>query len=89
MTQTKADPYRVEADGRPMCDICGHGQSWTVVGPDGVEISQSFDNRDEAEDVAAHMNEAWNAALDSVAVEPEWFPNAGDRLAWRERHGRS
>jgi hypothetical protein len=54
------EPYFVEVDQNG-CERCGHGKTWTVVGPDGVAHSQSFDDVEDAESLADALNGAFFA----------------------------
>jgi predicted regulator of Ras-like GTPase activity (Roadblock/LC7/MglB family) len=55
------DAYAVEVD-QLGCKTCGHGRTWTVVGPDGVAIGQSFEDHADAEDLAALLSHVHDAA---------------------------
>jgi hypothetical protein len=50
-----ADAYRVIVDSSP-CGHCGLGGSWTVEGPDGVAIGESFDEEADADETAELLN---------------------------------
>jgi hypothetical protein len=54
----KDEPFFVEVDVNG-CDRCGHGKQWTVVGPDGVQIGQSFEDEELAEEIACYMNQGY------------------------------
>lgn len=62
------DPYTVECD-RGGCEICGSGATWTVVGPDGYALGQSFEDKEVAEDLAGYMNGAHEYALTITAAK--------------------
>jgi len=63
------EPYfRVDADGKPECEHCSHGQLWTVIfGPTGAEtqIGQSWGDRELVEDICDLMNDAFAHGRDS------------------------
>ena len=50
--------YRVEQQGRG-CERCGHGNVWSVVGPDDIAHSVSWTEQQDAVDFAEAMNEAY------------------------------
>lgn len=52
------DAYKVKLD-RAACTACGEGTLWTVVGPDGVAIGQSFADEVDAEETAGMLNAAY------------------------------
>lgn len=54
------EPFRVEVE-KAGCERCGHGTQWTVVGPNEVAISQSFEDQELAEDIAEYMNQGFRA----------------------------
>lgn len=60
-------PYRPEID-QPSCDHCGRGATWHVVGPNNVADGRSWENEDDAEDLAAALNEAYRRALGDAAA---------------------
>lgn len=51
-------PYRLEIE-KNGCDHCGSGKTWDVVDPDGVAGGTSYGDRDEAEELAGWLNEAY------------------------------
>ena len=55
--------YYVDTDGDPKCSHCGKGQYWMVIGPDGVGGSTSFSRKEDAEDLAEMLNDAYTAGL--------------------------
>jgi hypothetical protein len=55
---TEPPPYTVTTD-TPGCEDCGHGASWAVVGPGGVAESVSYDDIEDAEAMAAALNDAF------------------------------
>lgn len=52
------EPFRVEVDHEG-CMYCNRGKQWTVVGPDGVASSTSWEDEDDAEKHARDMNYAF------------------------------
>jgi hypothetical protein len=52
------EPFTVELDKKG-CERCGHGARWTVVGPGDIAISESFDDKELAEDIAEYMNQGY------------------------------
>jgi hypothetical protein len=52
------EPYFIEVDSGG-CERCAGGKTWTVIGPDGVAIGQSWEDEDHAADVADLMNQAF------------------------------
>ena len=59
-TPERQEVFRVEVE-ESGCERCGHGTQWTVVGPDDVAISQSFEDQELAEDIAEYMNQGYRA----------------------------
>lgn len=70
------EPYFVEVD-RIGCSSCGKGTTWTVIGPQGSQHSESWGSEEEAANFAECMNEAYaNGRAASLspkipAAEPE------------------
>jgi len=62
--------YTVEVD-HGGCKHCGAGKTYTVVGPDGVAVGRSFGDKDDADDLAADMNQAWRLGLESSLERTE------------------
>lgn len=62
-------PYFVEVDSNG-CERCHSGKTWTVVGPDGDQQSQSFDNEEDAEYLADALNEAYALGTDRQPSTP-------------------
>ena len=54
------EPFVVEVE-KEGCERCGHGAQWTVVGPGEIAISQSFDDKELAEEIAEYMNQGYRA----------------------------
>ena len=54
------EPYtiEIESDG---CEKCGHGKQWAIMRPDGVCLGQTWENPEEAQQIADWMNEAFVA----------------------------
>jgi hypothetical protein len=52
------EPYFVEVDVTG-CRCCGAGKTWTVIGPDGVAASRSWECVSDAEDFAEALNDAF------------------------------
>lgn len=50
--------YRVEVENTP-CDLCGHGDTWNVVHPDGSFEDGSYSNKHDALDLCDAMNRAY------------------------------
>lgn len=72
-TPDALEPYHVEVDTGG-CERCGHGKTWTVVGPDDMAHSVSWEDQEEAEDFARAMNCAYaagRAADPGVGGRPE------------------
>ena len=58
--------YTVEIDNRG-CSNCGNEVGYTVVGPDGVEESPIYHDREVAEEIAELMNAACELERRSAA----------------------
>jgi hypothetical protein len=56
--QMKNEHYTVEVDSGPECINCGAGTQWTVVGDD-IAIGESFGRKEDAEELAEYMNQAF------------------------------
>lgn len=54
----RIDPYYIEIDTIG-CHTCGLGKTWMVVGPDGCGGGTSYGDKDEAEEIADMLNEAY------------------------------
>jgi hypothetical protein len=54
------EPYRVEVeyDG---CGECGVGKLYCIVGPDDVALGTSYENMEEAVELAAQLTSAYEA----------------------------
>jgi len=72
--------YTVEVDDKA-CEHCERGQTWTVVGPDGAGIGESFADQADAEETCEMLNAAFEeglrrAALGSAPARPAqvWQP---------------
>jgi hypothetical protein len=50
--------YAVEPESPP-CNECGRDNGFVVVGPDGIALGITFDIVDDAEDLADHLNAAY------------------------------
>lgn len=79
MTTKIEDPYFVEVDANG-CGHCGAGRQWTVVGPDGVAIGQSFEDEEIADDIASYMNQAYWVGKGDTEAEIERVKQA----FWKE-----
>lgn len=51
--------YTVEVDHRG-CSNCGYEAGYVVVGPDGVEESAVYHDREVVEEIAQRMNDAYS-----------------------------
>jgi hypothetical protein len=58
------NPFKVEKDVSG-CPQCGHGDMWTIVGPHGTQIGQSWGDQELVEDICQYMNEAFEAGLET------------------------
>jgi hypothetical protein len=58
--ETGRGPYHVEVE-TVGCEHCAGGRQWTVVDPDDVAISMSFELEEDADDIAVFMNIAYEA----------------------------
>jgi hypothetical protein len=56
------DAYKVEVEDQP-CPHCTRGTVFAVVGPDEIALGFMFENKDEAQELADHMNMAYAAGL--------------------------
>ena len=54
----REDPYFIEVDDNA-CGTCGAGRTWTVIGPDGVAASQSWEDEEDATAYADALNHAF------------------------------
>jgi hypothetical protein len=61
-----AKMYTVQIDTRG-CSNCGKEPGYTVVGPDGVEESPVYNDREVAEEIAELMNSEYEQSLRSAA----------------------
>ena len=61
--------YYVEVD-HDGCGHCSAGKTWTVVGPDGTGQAISWGTQDEADDVAAMLNAAFECGQQQRAAPP-------------------
>jgi len=52
------EPYFVEVDDLG-CSRCGHNRTWTIVGPDGTAVGQSWGDFHEASFIVDLANEAF------------------------------
>ena len=59
-------PFIVESEGRG-CDKCGAGEFWNVVfKPEDVALSTAYGDKEEAEDLAEDLNNAFRKGVSSV-----------------------
>lgn len=65
ITHRQDEPYFVEV-GETGCSDCGAGRTYTVVGPDGVAIGQSWEEEDEAAEMASRLNEAFYIGIHKI-----------------------
>jgi hypothetical protein len=70
MSDRRREPYVVEVD-HGGCSHCHGGRTWTVVGPDDVAISTSFEDREHVEWIAEQMNHAYQAGQAAARAEGE------------------
>jgi hypothetical protein len=64
--ETHAKVYTVQVDNRG-CSNCGKEPGYTVVGPDGVEESAVYNDREVAEQIAELMNSEYEQGFRSAA----------------------
>ena len=58
------EPYLVKVDDQ-VCKYCGHGKTWTVVGPDGYAIGTSYSDEEEAGYIAELLNGAYQSGMEA------------------------
>ncbi len=58
-------PYFIEVDQQG-CSKCNAGRSWNVVGPDGVALSTSYMEEEDAQDLADDLNDAFGKGVGAV-----------------------
>lgn len=66
MAKDESEAYRVEAD-EPPCGSCGRGGEFAVVGPDGTALPTTFEDEDDALDLADDLNVAYRAGVEAMA----------------------
>lgn len=59
--------YRVEPDTN-VCAYCGHGGTYTVIGPGNVAIGTSFADETDASEMASMLNAAYEHGARQIAV---------------------
>ncbi len=64
--EAPAKMYTVRIDDRG-CSNCGKEPGYTVVGPDGVEESAVYNDREVAEQIAELMNSEYEQGLRTAA----------------------
>ncbi len=52
------DAYFIEVDTNG-CPTCGKGKTWSVVGPNGMASSTSYEDEEDAQNQADQLNEAF------------------------------
>lgn len=62
------EPYFVEVEDGG-CLACKHGETWRVVGPDGVALSRTFCDLEDAEEWAELLNIAFDAGMKTKQAE--------------------
>jgi hypothetical protein len=61
--------YRVETEKEP-CEACGQGGEFMIIAPDGIGLSTTYVDLEEAEEQADELNRAYDAGL-AAAVATE------------------
>lgn len=61
-------PYIVNVNST-MCKKCGEGQTWSVIGPDGLGMGKTFDDETDAWDFAANLNWAYEAGKKATGLQ--------------------
>jgi hypothetical protein len=51
--------FRVEINDSKVCRSCGSGAFWDVVGPDNVIVARSYGNKNDAEEMAEELSDAY------------------------------
>jgi hypothetical protein len=73
-TDEVSDAYRIEID-TAACEHCGVGETWNVIGPDGVALGIVYGEQDDAIETADMLSRAFalgrEAALASAAAPDE------------------
>lgn len=70
-------PYRVEVE-HGGCETCGDGKQWCVVGPDDVALGITFGVKEDAEELADMLSDAYVMGKRDVEKETaEVCRNAG------------
>lgn len=64
-TTATREPYSVEVDDDG-CERCQAHRTYSVLCPDGAAVGVSYENRDDAEDLARYMNEAFWAGREAA-----------------------
>ena len=57
-TTKREGPYFIEVE-RPLCRYCKNPATWTVIGPDGYGIGQTFEHEVDAVEIADMLNDAY------------------------------
>ncbi len=60
-------PYRVE-QALPACDACGGPPGFDVIGPDGVALSTTYNEREDADCMAESLNDAYELGFEAARV---------------------
>lgn len=58
MGTTEDNPYFIEVCNNG-CPHCGAGRTWNIVRPDGMALSVSYGDEEEASDLAEWLNDAY------------------------------
>lgn len=61
--------YRVQI-GSWGCSKCGNEKEWLVIQPDDVALGRTFDNPNDAEEMAEELNRAYELGRKSAAKKP-------------------
>jgi hypothetical protein len=60
--------YHVEAERDRACVACGAGTLWTIVGPDDIAESTSWEDKELADDICEAMNDAYEKGVQSACA---------------------
>lgn len=66
-TPQEDDPYFVEVDQNG-CAHCSAGRTYGIIGPGGVALGQTWDDEEPAQELAGHLNAAFDAGRQSVSA---------------------
>jgi hypothetical protein len=62
--KTRELPYRVEEVKG--CPECGSGTTYAIIGPDEIELSESYGDQDDAWYITAILNDAYVKGRQSI-----------------------